>query len=78
MLLKLSALAQRALVATLILWTSFGATVASAGRERVTTNGITDPTNGLIDAATPEPAAALVFAVGLGVIAWSVRSRRRD
>jgi len=69
---KLSSLVARILVASLILWTGFGTTMAHAGQRRVaTTSRINDP-------STPEPTAALVFALGVGVVAWSARSRRRD
>ena len=67
--MKLSALAQRAIVAALALWTLVGASAALAGQRRLATN--------TVDPSTPEPAAMLVFGVGLGVVAWSVYRRKR-
>jgi len=68
---KLCSLAARILVASLIVWTGFGPLTAEAARRReLTTSRINDP-------STPEPTAALIFALGVGVVAWSAR-RRRD
>ncbi len=51
---------------------------AYAGRVRVETpidpNAPTIPTN---VPATPEPGAALAFALGIGVVAWAARRTRR-
>ena len=69
MQMKLSALAQRAFVAVPALWTLVSATAASAGQRRLAAS--------IVDPATPEPAAMLVFGVGLGVVAWSARRRKR-
>lgn len=69
MQMKLSALAQRAVVAAVALWTLVDAGAASAAQRRLSAS-IVDPT-------TPEPAAMLVFGVGLGVVAWSARRRKR-
>jgi hypothetical protein len=55
------------------------ASSASAGRLRVEPpvdpNASTIPTN---VPATPEPGAALAFAVGIGVVAWAARRTRRQ
>jgi hypothetical protein len=69
MQIKLSALAQRAAVAVLALWALVGSTAAMAGQRRLAAS--------IVDPATPEPAAMLVFGVGLGVVAWSARRRKR-
>ena len=69
MQMKLSALAQRALVAALALWTLVGPNAAMAGQRRLAAS--------IVDPATPEPAAMLVFGVGLGVVAWSARRGKR-
>jgi hypothetical protein len=45
---------------------------ATAGRQRTPV-----PTEGGGLPATPEPGAALAFAVGVGVIAWAVRRNRK-
>jgi len=68
MQMKLSALAQRALVAAVALWTLVDSGVAGAAQRRLAAN--------IVDPATPEPAAMLVFGVGLGVVAWSARRKR--
>jgi hypothetical protein len=65
---KMSALAQRALVAVPALWTLMSAATASAGQRRLEAS--------TVDPATPEPAAMLVFGLGLGVVAWSARRRK--
>jgi len=69
MQMKLSALAQRAFVAAVALWTLVDAGVASAAQRRLAAS--------IVDPATPEPAAMLAFGVGLGVVAWSARRRKR-
>ena len=63
---RVTTLVRAALSAALVLWSAFGASPAHAivSIDR-------------IDPAIPEPGAALAFAVGLGVVAWSARARRR-
>ena len=63
---QLKAFVRKTLPAALLLCSAVGATPAHAV---ISLNRI--------DPAIPEPAAALVFAVGLGVVAWSARGRRR-
>jgi len=59
-----------ALLAAIVALSAAGS--ASAGRQRVLAP--TETGGGL--PATPEPGAAIAFAVGIGVVAWVVRRNR--
>jgi hypothetical protein len=59
------------LLAVVVALTSAGSAMAGRTRPALTT---TPDAGGL--PATPEPGAAIAFAVGIGVVAWAVRRNR--